>query len=83
MIMIMMKMMLMMIKVDSPILDYKHQVETLTEAGFALWDVVTIHSIISITAQITIDITITITVIIIIIITIIITQGGKVHNQKQ
>jgi len=27
-------------KVDSPILDYKHQVETLTESGFALWDVV-------------------------------------------
>ena len=48
MIVIMMKMMLIMIKVDSPILDYKHQVETLTEAGFALWDVVIIHSTISI-----------------------------------
>ena len=46
MILIMMK--IMPIKVDSPILDYKHQVETLTEAGFALWDVVIIHSIISI-----------------------------------
>ena len=29
------------LKVDSPVLDYDHQVETLTEAGFALWDVVT------------------------------------------
>ena len=48
MIVIMMKMMLIMIKVDSPILDYKHQVETLTESGFALWDVVIIHSTISI-----------------------------------
>ena len=30
-------------KVDSPVLDYDHQVEALTEAGFALWDVVTIN----------------------------------------
>ena len=29
------------LKVDSPVLDYDHQVEALTEAGFALWDVVT------------------------------------------
>jgi len=27
-------------KVESPILDYNHQLETLTAAGFALWDVV-------------------------------------------
>ena len=26
-----------------PVLDYDHQVEALTEAGFALWDVVTIN----------------------------------------
>ena len=29
------------LKVDCPVLDYDHQVEALTEAGFALWDVVT------------------------------------------
>ena len=29
------------LKVESPVLDYEHQVEALTEAGFALWDVVT------------------------------------------
>jgi len=27
-------------KVDCPVLDYDHQIEALTEAGFALWDVV-------------------------------------------
>ena len=32
---------MVILKVDSPVLDYDHQVEALTEAGFALWDVVT------------------------------------------
>ena len=38
---VMMKMVMVILKVDCPVLDYDHQVEALTEAGFALWDVVT------------------------------------------
>ena len=44
MLLIMMRLM-MMLQVESPILDYKHQVEALTAAGFALWDVVQNHII--------------------------------------
>ena len=32
--------MTIILKMGSPVLDYQHQVEALTDAGFALWDVV-------------------------------------------
>ena len=43
--MMMLMTLLIMMQVESPILDYKHQVEALTAAGFALWDVVQNHII--------------------------------------